>query len=275
MLAALDAGAVDVLAKPRLDSLEAREEAAVRLGHALRAAAASRGPDRQRANWPDPGKKLTADVILPPLPPRAVPPTMPVVAIGASTGGTQAIQRVLAALAPPAPAIVIVQHMPEGFTAAFSRRLNMICSIEVHEAADGDSLRPGLALIAPGNHHLILRRAGSGYRVGVLDGPNVSRHRPSVDVLFRSTAQQAGSNALGVIMTGMGDDGACGMLEMRQAGARTLAQDEASCVVYGMPREAVERDAVIRTLDIDQIAPEISGWTVESIGQFARKARSA
>ncbi len=272
MFAALDAGAVEVLAKPRLDSIEAREEAAERLGQALRAAAASRRPDRRRANNRlDPGKKLTADAILPPLPPRAVPPTMPVVAIGASTGGTQAIQRVLAALAPTAPAIVIVQHMPEGFTAAFSRRLNMICDIEVQEASDGDTLRPGLVLIAPGNHHTVLRRSGAGYRVGVLDGPSVSRHRPSVDVLFRSTAQQAGANALGVIMTGMGDDGAAGMLEMRLAGARTLAQDESSCVVYGMPREAVERDAVMRTLDIDQIAPEILGWH----GQHQTRGASA
>jgi two-component system, chemotaxis family, protein-glutamate methylesterase/glutaminase len=263
MFAALDAGAVEVLAKPMLNTVLAREEAAERIGQALRAAAASRRPDRRRAKGPEVGRKLTADVILPALPPRAVPPTIPVVALGASTGGTQAIQEVLTALAPNAPAIAIVQHMPEGFTAAFARRLNAICRIEVQEAADGDVLRPGLALIAPGNHHMVLRRSGTGYRVSVVEGPNVSRHRPSVDVLFRSTAQQAGANALGVILTGMGDDGAAGMLEMRQAGARTLAQDEATSIVYGMPREAVENGAAMRSLNLNQIASEILAWQTQ------------
>jgi two-component system chemotaxis response regulator CheB len=180
-----------------------------------------------------------------------------VVALGTSTGGTQALEEVLTSLPAVAPGIVIVQHMPEKFTAAFAARLDGLCRITVKEAEHNDRVLPGRALIAPGGRHMLLKRSGAQYVVEVIDGPLVNRHRPSVDVLFRATAKSAGANALGVIMTGMGDDGAAGLLEMRQAGARTLAQDEASCVVYGMPKEAVKRGGVERTVPLDRISAEI------------------
>ena len=162
-----------------------------------------------------------------------------------------------------APGIVIVQHMPEEFTASFAKRLNEICEIEVREACDGDRLRPGLALIAPGGRHMLLKRQAAHYQVVVRDGPLVNRHRPSVDVLFRSVAQNAGAHALGIIMTGMGDDGARGLKLLREAGARTLAQDEASCVVYGMPKEAVKLGAVQESGSIEWLAQEIIAHTPE------------
>lgn len=179
------------------------------------------------------------------------------VLIGASTGGTQAIEAVLRALPGDSPGIVIVQHMPEKFTAAFAQRLNSLCQIEVKEAQNNDRVSNSRALIAPGGKHMLLKRNGAQYHVEVIDGPLVNRHRPSVDVLFRSVAKCAGANALGVIMTGMGDDGAVGLLEMRQAGARTVAQDEASCVVYGMPKEAVKRGGVEKMVPLSAIAREI------------------
>jgi two-component system, chemotaxis family, protein-glutamate methylesterase/glutaminase len=269
---ALDLGAAEVLAKPRLDTQVARAEAAVRIGDALRAAVSSRSSGRKKMSIFSPGEKLTTDVILPAAPPRPVPPTEPLVVIGASTGGTDALQHILTALPATAPAIVIVQHMPEHFTRAFAQRLDSLCRIEVREAADRDIPRSGLALIAPGNHHLILRRESGQYRVGIVEGPYVSRHRPSVNVLFRSTAQAAGSNALGIILTGMGDDGAAGMAEMHAAGARTLAQDEATCVVFGMPREAVAAGGVDRVLPLRQFAREIEGHGA-STRPVARAAR--
>jgi len=177
-----------------------------------------------------------------------------VVAIGASTGGTEALLTILRGLPIDAPGIVIVQHMPEKFTAQFAARLDSLCAITVRQASTGDSVLRGQALIAPGNHHLLLKRSGARYYVEISDGPLVNRHRPSVDVLFRSTARYAGSNAVGIILTGMGDDGARGLLEMHQAGAHTLAQDEASCVVFGMPAEAIKRGGVDRILPLDQIA---------------------
>jgi two-component system chemotaxis response regulator CheB len=180
------------------------------------------------------------------------------VAIGASTGGTEALRQVLEALPPDAPGVCIVQHMPAGFTAAFAKRLDQLCRIEVKEAESGDRVVPGLALIAPGNRHMLLQRSGAQYVVEVRDGPLVSRHRPSVDVLFRSAARAAGKNALGLIMTGMGDDGAHGLLEMRAAGAATLGQDEASCIVYGMPKEAMKLGAVQRELPLQHLAQEIA-----------------
>jgi two-component system chemotaxis response regulator CheB len=189
--------------------------------------------------------KLNADAVLPPTSQRAMAATTDrVIAIGTSTGGTQALEAVLTQLPSTAPGIVVVQHMPGAFTAAFARRLDSLCQVEVREAKNDDRVIPGLVLIAPGGQHLLLRRSGAQYRVEVRDGPLVSRHRPSVDVLFRSAAQSAGSNAIGIIMTGMGDDGAQGMLEMHQAGALTIAQNEATCVVYGMPKEAVARGGV-------------------------------
>ena len=183
--------------------------------------------------------------------------TEKVVVVGASTGGTEALRVFLEALPPDAPGIIIVQHMPEKFTANFAKRLDSLCAVTVKEAADGDSVLRGQALIAPGNRHLLLRRSGARYYVEVKDGPLVSRHRPSVDVLFRSTARYAGANAVGVIMTGMGDDGARGMLEMKEAGAINLAQDEASCVVFGMPAEAIKIGGVNRVCPLTQIAPEV------------------
>jgi two-component system, chemotaxis family, protein-glutamate methylesterase/glutaminase len=269
---ALDLGAAEVLTKPRLDSPVARAEAAVRIGDALRAAVSSRSASRKRVSVVPPGEKLSADVVLPRLPPRSIPTTDPIVAIGASTGGTGALQSILTALPVSAPAIAIVQHMPEHFTRAFAQRLDSLCQIEVREAADGDILRAGLALIAPGNHHMVLRRHGTQYRVSIVDGPYVGRHRPSVDVLFRSTAQAAGNNALGIILTGMGDDGAACMAEMKAAGARTLAQDEATSIVYGMPREAVAAGGVDKILPLQAFAREIEGHGA-SARPVARAAR--
>jgi two-component system chemotaxis response regulator CheB len=179
-----------------------------------------------------------------------------VLAIGASTGGTVALEHILRAFPPNAPGTVVTQHMPEMFTRYFAERLNEIARVDVKEAADGDSVAPGVVLIAPGDRHLLLKRDGARYFVAVRDGPRVNRHRPSVDVMFRSVAQSAGRNAVGVILTGMGGDGAQGLLEMKGAGARTFAQDEASCVVFGMPKVAIELGAVDRVLPLERIAPE-------------------
>ena len=180
-----------------------------------------------------------------------------VVCVGASTGGTEALREMLERLPANAPGMVIVQHMPEKFTAAFASRLNTLCEVEVKEAADGDAVLRGHVLIAPGGLHTLLERRGARYHVSVREGPLVSRHRPSVDVLFRSAARAAGANAMGVIMTGMGDDGARGMEEMHKAGAFTVAQDEASSVVFGMPKEAIARGGVDRIASLDHIAREI------------------
>jgi two-component system chemotaxis response regulator CheB len=196
-------------------------------------------------------------VILPPATRAMTQTTERVVALGTSTGGTQALEEVLTALPRVTPGIVIVQHMPEKFTVAFAARLDSLCRIEVKEAEHNDRVLPGRALIAPGGRHMLLKRSGAQYFVEVIDGPLVNRHRPSVDVLFRSVARSAGANALGVIMTGMGDDGAAGLLEMRKVGAQTVAQDEESCVVFGMPKEAIKRGGVQRTLPLDAVAAEI------------------
>ena len=254
----LEAGAVDVLPKPRVDTRQFLLESSGRVCDAVRAASRARlrtgrGPRRTLVE-----AKLTADAMIPaPLTGRRVAATERVVCIGASTGGTEAVRDVLELLTPDCPGLVIVQHMPEHFPAAFAKRLNGLCAIEVKEAVDGDAVQPGRALIAPGSRHLLLQRTGSRYHVAVKDGPLVSRHRPSVDVLFRSAAQCAGANAIGVIMTGMGDDGATGLLELRKAGALTVAQDEDSCVVFGMPKEAIERGAAARIVPLGQIHVEI------------------
>jgi two-component system chemotaxis response regulator CheB len=255
---ALEAGAVEIITKPRLGTRQFFEEARVRICDTIRAAARARLKPRP------PGhvhvqKKLTADAVLPPPSGRPLARTTDrIVAIGASTGGTEALRQVLEALPPDAPGICVVQHMPAGFTTAFARRLDQLCRIEVKEAEDGDRVMAGRALIAPGNRHLVLKRSGGQYLVEVRDGPLVSRHRPSVDVLFRSAAQAAGKNALGVIMTGMGDDGAKGLLELREAGGTTLGQDEASCVVYGMPMAAMKLGAVQHELPLPRLAHEIA-----------------
>lgn len=187
--------------------------------------------------------------------------TNKVVAIGASTGGTQALQRVLSTMPGNAPGTMVVQHMPEHFTCAFADRLNEICELDVKEAKDGDRVVPGKALIAPGNYHMLLRRSGAMYYVQVKKGPLVSRHRPSVDVLFKSVARYAGKNAIGVILTGMGGDGAEGLLKMKENGANTIAQDEASCVVFGMPKVAIELDAVDKIVGLDKIPEQILKMT--------------
>jgi two-component system chemotaxis response regulator CheB len=250
---ALEMGAIEIIAKPRLGVREFLEESAVLLIDAVRAAAAARvGPRRPVPVSPEP--RLSADVVLPAAAPGGIHLTTDkIVALGASTGGTEALQHLLEAMPLDCPGIVIVQHMPEMFTRAFADRLNTLCRVEVREAADGDRVCQGRALIAPGNRHMLLRRTAAEYSVEVADGPLVSRHRPSVDVLFRSVAQAAGSNSVGVIMTGMGADGAEGLLEMRRAGAATIAQDEASCVVFGMPKEAIARGSVEEVLPLEQI----------------------
>jgi two-component system chemotaxis response regulator CheB len=180
-----------------------------------------------------------------------------VIVVGASTGGTEALRIFLEELPPDCPGIVIVQHMPEQFTRSFADRLDQLCKISVKEAANNDTVIRGRALIAPGNHHLILKRSGARYYVEINDGPLVNRHRPSVDVLFRSTAKFAGKNAVGVIMTGMGDDGAKGLLELKEAGAQTIAQDEKSCIVFGMPKEAIKLNAADYVIPLDAIAQKV------------------
>jgi two-component system chemotaxis response regulator CheB len=260
-MAAMAAGAVNVIAKPKLGLKDFLNDSTNELVSAIRAAAQV-NVRRLTARAATPAQapvKLTADAVLAPAGEGRAPlqTTERVVAIGTSTGGTQALEEVLTALPRVTPGIVIVQHMPEKFTAAFADRLNKLCQIEVREAQHGDRVLPGRALIAPGGRHMLLRRDGARYCVDVIDGPLVNRHRPSVDVLFRSVAKGAGANALGIIMTGMGDDGAAGLLEMRKAGARTVAQDEESCVVYGMPKEAVKRGGVEKTVPLKAIDREI------------------
>jgi len=260
-LEALAAGAVAIVTKPKLGLKQFLTDASDDLVATVRAAAkANVRRVALRAEEPSqaPAEKHTADVILAPASTRPMTQTTErVVAIGTSTGGTQALEEVLTALPRVCPGIVIVQHMPEKFTAAFAARLEGICKISVKEAQSNDRVVPGCALIAPGGRHMVLKRSGAQYFVEVLDGPLVNRHRPSVDVMFRSVAKSAGPNALGIIMTGMGDDGAAGLLEMRTAGARTIAQDEESCVVFGMPKEAIKRGGVERTLPLSAMAQEV------------------
>ena len=252
-MAALSAGAVAVITKPKIGLKQFLIDAADDLLSAVKTAAKANVKKIQVAD------KLNADVMLSAGDSRTamIQTTERVVALGTSPGGTQALELVLRGLPRVCPGIVIVQHMPEKFTAEFARRLNGLCQIQVKEAQNNDRVLPGRALIAPGGKHMLLRRTGAQYFVEVTDGPLVNRHRPSVDVLFRSVSKSAGANALGVIMTGMGDDGAAGLLEMRKCGARTVAQDEESCVVYGMPKEAVKRGAVEKTLPLSAIGREI------------------
>jgi two-component system chemotaxis response regulator CheB len=265
LMQALEAGAVDVILKPKIAAADYLAEQASRICDVVKAAsharlgAHSRSP-AQGLHAQAPPQKLTADAVLPPPSGRAMARTTEmVVCVGASTGGTEALRAMLEALPANAPGIVIVQHMPEKFTAAFAKRLNGLCAMEIKEAEDGDTVLRGRVLIAPGgDKHTILERQGARYYVSVRQGPLVSRHRPSVDVLFRSAARVAGGNAMGVIMTGMGDDGARGMQEMHTAGAFTVAQDEATSVVFGMPKEAIAHGGVERVVPLGAIASEIT-----------------
>ncbi len=263
---ALEAGAVDIIRKPKLGTKQFIEESKIIISDAVRSAAASR-VSRKSGGGVTPtavmakhsvAPKLTADVIIPGQANyKVIETTEKVVSVGASTGGTEALKLFLESLPANSPGIVIVQHMPEKFTRSFAERLNTLCAITVKEAENNDTVLRGHALIAPGNKHMLLKRSGARYYVEIKDGPLVSRHRPSVDVLFRSTARYAGKNAIGIIMTGMGDDGAAGMLEMKQAGAYNIAQDEASCVVYGMPNEAVKKGGVDNILPLNKIAQDM------------------
>ena len=286
-LAALEYGAVEILEKPKMGTKQFLEESRVSVWNAVRAAyearfkltrlsggrlvatgtssAAAQARPRPAADDHEIQPKRSADAILPAPSGRRVPETTEkIVCIGASTGGTEALREVLQSMPLNAPGIVIVQHMPEKFTAAFAKRLDSLCEITVKEAENNDTVITGHALIAPGNKHLLLRRSGARFYVEVREGPLVSRHRPSVDVLFRSAARDAGPNAIGVIMTGMGDDGATGMLEMHQAGAYTIAQDEASCVVFGMPNEAIKRNAVDTVVGLEKISRTV----LERVGRY-------
>ena len=258
-LKALEYGAVDIITKPKMGTKQFIEESKVRICDAVKGAAAARlGPIRALRTMKEVSPKYTADVIMEkPNAKAMILTTEKVVVVGASTGGTEALKLFLEMLPEDTPGIVIVQHMPENFTAAFAKRLDSICRVTVKEAQDNDTVVRGRALIAPGNHHVLLKRSGARYYVEIKDGPLVSRHRPSVDVLFRSAARYAGKNAVGVIMTGMGDDGAHGMKEMFDAGAITIAQDEATCVVYGMPHEAVKLGGVNKVMPLQNIAHEV------------------
>lgn len=272
-LEALAAGAVAIVTKPKMGvkaflldaasdliaQVKAAAQANVRVLAAQSASAPARSAPTQQPGRV--GQQLTADAVLAAAGPSAMHQTTErIVAIGTSTGGTQALEQVLIALPKVSPGIAVVQHMPEKFTAAFAERLNSVCQITVREARHGERLLPGHALIAPGGRHLLLKRSGAHYYTEVIDAALVNRHKPSVDVLFRSVANSAGRNALGVIMTGMGADGARGLKEMRTAGATTLAQDEASCVVFGMPKEALKLHAVERVVTLSEIAPAMLHW---------------
>ncbi len=253
-LRALELGAIEVITKPQIGTRQFFEESKVRICDIVKAAARAKvvKPSERKIR-----AKNSADVILAKTKVASFKTTEKIVAVGASTGGTEALRVFLEGFPIDSPAIVIVQHMPEKFTASFAARLNEICQINVKEAENGDTLLRGQALIAPGNHHLLVKSSGARYFVEIRDGPLVSRHRPSVDVLFRSAARYAGRNAVGVIMTGMGDDGARGLLEMKQAGASTIAQDEATSVVFGMPNEAIKRGGADKVVPLDRIAREV------------------
>lgn len=239
-LEAIEAGAVDVMGKP--GGPYSVEDVELELAEKIRVAARAKPRARQQMR-PAPPVACKLD--------RGYHRHL--VAVGASTGGTEALRMILEPLPPQMPPVVVVQHMPPGFTAAFAKRLDELCQVKVREAADGERLAPGTVLVAPGDYHMLLRRDGSGYAVSLKKGPKVFHQRPSVDVLFQSAAEVAGSKAVGIILTGMGKDGAFGLLRMRQAGATTLAQDESTSVVYGMPREAARLGAADKVLAIDRM----------------------
>lgn len=254
---AMSAGAVEIVTKPKMGVKGFLTESANEIVNAIKAASKANFKGSKVKSTTSPvavPKKLSADVMLKESSQSAMARTTErIIAIGTSTGGTSALEKLLTALPRVAPAIVVVQHMPGSFTAAFASRLNSVCEVVVKEAVDGESLLSGHVYIAKGDRHMMIQRSGAQYKISLKDGPLVSRHKPSVDVLFRSVAQTAGKNAMGIIMTGMGDDGALGLLEMRKAGSTTIGQDEASCVVYGMPKEALKRGAVERELSLSVI----------------------
>jgi two-component system chemotaxis response regulator CheB len=248
---ALELGAVDFVVKPKLDIARGMEEYAIEITDKIRAVAQAQV--RKKIIEPLIHEKFSADAILPSTKGR-YSSTEKLIVIGASTGGTEAIKEVLNKLPADAPGVLVTQHMPEHFTKSFADRLNSLCRISVKEAEHNERILPGYAYIAPGNSHLLIKRSGARYMVELNQGPLVNRHRPSVDVLFRSAANVAGANALGIILTGMGKDGVQGMLEMKQAGSFTIAQDEASCVVFGMPKEAIAAGGVREVLPLQNIA---------------------
>lgn len=254
-LRALELGAVDFITKPKIDLREGMEEVAQDLIAKIKAAAVAKVGSRRPGTIGNgaSGASSLASRLLPPVASAMIKTTDTIIAIGASTGGTEALRAVLEVLPPNTPPIIVTQHMPERFTKTLADRLNQLCRISVKEAEDGDSVLPGHALIAPGSYHMTLVRSGARYSVRLNQDPPVNRHRPSVDVMFDSVARYAGANTIGVILTGMGGDGAKGMLAMKQAGAYTIAQDEASCVVFGMPKEAIKLGGVDKILPLDDI----------------------
>jgi two-component system chemotaxis response regulator CheB len=255
IMKALSYGAVDVITKPKLGTRQFLEESGILIKDSVRAASVARLSRLRPLEELRPSPKLSADAVLPPARKRILTETTEkVVVVGASTGGTEALRVFLEGMPEDAPGIVIVQHMPENFTRSFAQRLDALCKVGVKEASNGDAVLRGWALIAPGNLHTLVKRSGANYYVEIKDGPLVTRHRPSVDVLFRSSAVNAGKNAIGVIMTGMGDDGAKGMKELKDSGALTIAQDEDSCVVFGMPKEAIKLGAIDYVLPLMKIA---------------------
>lgn len=257
-LRALEYGAVDIIPKSQLGIYTPLEDQQTFVCDVIKVAAGVKPKRKSMASTMAITPKLSSDVILKPVVNRSmIQTTEKVVAVGASTGGTEALRVFLEALPLDSPGIVIVQHMPEMFTRSFANRLNSICKVSVKEARHGDTVIPGHVLIAPGNRHMLVKRSGARYYVEINDGPPVNRHRPSVDVLFRSVAQYAGRNSLGIIMTGMGDDGAKGLLEMKTAGALTIAQDEKTSVVFGMPREAIRLGAATKILPLDDMAAAV------------------
>jgi len=259
-LRALEYGAAEVICKPAAVDGAIPDYAATQIIDAVKAAAMAKIKRIRTVEPLEPAPKLSADAVIQQAKPRInIPVTDKIVAVGASTGGTEALRLFLSSMPPSCPGIVVVQHMPELFTASFAKRLNEQCCITVREATHGDKVPRGTALIAPGNKHITVKRIGDNYYVSVIEGEPVNRHRPSVDVLFRSVAQQAGKNSIGVIMTGMGDDGAKGLLEMKEVGAATIAQDEASCVVFGMPKEAIRLGAALHVVPLEKIATTVLG----------------
>ena len=250
---ALALGAVDFVSKPKMDIARGMEEYASEITDKIRAAAQARVHKAPTASALEIEKRYSADAILPSLAGR-YSSTEKLIIIGASTGGTEAIKEVLTRLPADVPGILVTQHMPENFTKSFADRLDSLCKISVKEAEHNERVLPGHAYIAPGHSHLLLKRSGANYMTELNQGPPVNRHRPSVDVLFRSAANVAGANALGIILTGMGKDGAQGLLEMRQAGCHTIAQDEESCIVFGMPKEAINMGGACEVLPLQGIA---------------------